>query len=387
MYTPTRTGGHAQYTRELLRALTRISESVELVTSEDLDPCFRGSEYPVHQILPPLRHRSHFRSRLGWAANRLSHYPRCERQFLQWLRGRPDIGAVHFQEHTSWRAPRFFGAVKASGRSVFYTVHNVRPHAYPPFVPPHQVDRWDRAAYRMCDGLFVLSPRLKDELSKFLGEPHPPIHVAPHGVWSVPERFHAPSMVDRMRLKRLLFFGNIRRNKGLDILLHAAGQMPDFGLTIAGEPREREYFESEVRPLVRRLCASGSRIDLIDRFIGDDELAELFAGHSAVVLPYTPGFTAQSGVVFLALAYDVPVVASKAGGLADLFDEFRVGSTFAADDARDLARAVRELHAEDRSEQLAGEIRAAKRRYSWDESARQTARAYGWAAQPMRACA
>ena len=388
MYTPTSSGGHAQYTWELMSALTRLEGvRAELVTSQDLAARFRTTAYPIHQILPPLAHRDQFRTRLGWAANRKLHYPRCERCFIQWLRGRPDIDVVHFQEHTPWRARRFFDTVRSMGKSVFYTVHNVRPHKYPPFIPKHRLDEWDRQSWKACDGLFVLSPRLKDSLVEFLGPKHPPIHVVPHGIWTVSTNGNSPSLVERLGLKRLLFFGAIRRNKGLELLLRAAGSLGEYSLTIAGEPRERDYFESQVLPAVNRLKAAGVRIDLIDRFIDDDELSELFAAHSAVVLPYTAEFTSQSGVVFMALAHDLPVVASNVGGLADLLSEFPVGTTFAENDAEDLARAVRELHAVQGCDRLAAAICAAKRKYSWDECARETLRAYGCVGEPMRACA
>ena len=93
MYTPTASGGHARYTHELLTALSHRGDvaAVELVTSEDVDPRFRSDRYPVHPILPRLAHRREFRTRLGWAMNRATHYPRCERRFLAWLEGRRDI--------------------------------------------------------------------------------------------------------------------------------------------------------------------------------------------------------------------------------------------------------------------------------------------------------
>src|SRR5437660_4999173 len=87
MYTPSADGGHALYTRELLRALVSLEEGArgerqgarefaspsplapcpstplsnaghrfqfELVTSENLAAEFRANEYPVHHILPAL---------------------------------------------------------------------------------------------------------------------------------------------------------------------------------------------------------------------------------------------------------------------------------------------------------------------------------------------
>jgi len=379
MYTPTASGGHARYTWELMSALSRIPDcKPELVSSETLEARYRSAPYPVHAILPSLTHRSEFRTKLTWAASRLMHYPRCERQFLEWLRGRADIGIVHFQEQTTWLAESLYRGVRAMGKRVFYTVHNVRPHAYPPLIPRSMVDDWDRQAWRQCDGLFVLSEQLREDLAKFLGVGRPPIYVAPHGIWSPTEaqRQAVPGLGERLRGKRLLFFGNIRRNKGLDLLLRAAESLPEYSLTIAGEPRELRYFEAEVVPAVERLRAAGRDIRLMNHFIPDDQLAALFAEHSAFVLPYTTDFTAQSGVVFMALTYEIPVIASAVGGLRDLLREFRIGSTFEPQQVDGLARAVRQLHEAARGDELSREIRRAKDRYSWDAAAEETARAY-----------
>jgi glycosyltransferase involved in cell wall biosynthesis len=385
MYTPTASGGHARYTWELMCALSRVPDcKVELVSSETLEAQYRAAPYPVHTVLPRLTHRREFRTKLSWAASRLMHYPRCERQFLEWLRGRPDIGIVHFQEQTMWLAEGLYRAVRAMGKQVFYTVHNVRPHAYPPLIPRQMVDDWDRRSWRQCDGLFVLSEQLREDLSRFLGRGHPPIYVAPHGTWSTTEA-QRPHINDRLRAKRLLFFGNIRRNKGLDILLRAAQSLPDYSLTIAGEPREVRYFETEVVPAVERLRRAGRDVRLMSHFIPDDQLGALFAEHSAFVLPYTTDFTAQSGVVFMALTYEIPVIASAVGGLRDLLRDYRIGSTFEPQRDGQLARAIRELHEGGYADDLAREIRRAKAHYSWDTAAEETAKAYRLAGRAERA--
>src|SRR5207245_1496283 len=104
------------------------------------------------------------------------------------------------------------------GKRTLFTVHNIYPHRYPSIVPKAIYHRWLRSAYRLCDGLFVHTDRLATELSAFIGEGAPPIHVVPHGVWSVERSAgdRAPSIDERASWKRLLFFGQIRRNKGLD---------------------------------------------------------------------------------------------------------------------------------------------------------------------------
>ncbi|MDB5318731.1 MAG: glycosyl transferase [Phycisphaerales bacterium] len=385
MYTPSADGGMAQYAWELLNALAAHprgggGDCFELVSGRDLQEQFKSDKYPVHAILPPLRHRSEFSSRLGWIASRLGHYPYREWAFLRWLRKRPDIGGVHFQERTPWLATSMFRRVRAMGKKVFYTVHNVLPHNYPAGVPRATVDGWTRKSCLLCDGLFVHTEALAAQLSQFLGEPHPPIQVVPHGVWTVRDTSGVPSVAERLTWKRLLFFGAIRRNKGLDLLLRAMEQLPGYRLTIAGEPLERQYFQDEVLPQINRLRAAGVEIDLQDHFTPDGEVAGLFARHGAVVLPYTQEFVAQSGVIFMALAHEIPVVASEAGGMRDLFGQYKVGETFKESSAAGLADAIRALHgAATDSVRLIEEIRLAKRRFSWGAAASATIAGYALA--------
>lgn len=382
MYTPSSDGGMAQYAWELMTAIAahpRAQHRYELVSGQDLQEQFRSDAYTIQSILPPLRHRSEFSNKASWVASRLTHYPRREWHFLRWLKRRPDVSAVHFQEWTPWLAAPMFRRIRAMGKKIFYTVHNVVPHHYPAMVPKAVFDGWIRKACRLCDGLFVLTEPLKEQLSRSLGEGHPPIYVAPHGVWTVRDLASAPTLEQRLAAKQLLFFGSIRRNKGLDLLLRAAEHLPGYGITIAGEPHEREYFETEVLPQVKRLRAAGLKIDLQDRFTPDDEVGPLFARHSSVILPYTKGFVAQSGVIFMALAHEVPVVASEAGGLKDLFAEYKIGEIFRDATPEALAASIRTLHEGARTDDVLNQIRAAKRRFSWHAAAGATLAGYALA--------
>src|SRR5437762_3367845 len=94
MYAPSAVGGHPLYVQELLTALVRHpggGERFELVSSVDLLPQFRTGAYPIHDVLPQLRHKSEFPNRFAWAWNRLTHYTRRDRMFLAWCAARPDV--------------------------------------------------------------------------------------------------------------------------------------------------------------------------------------------------------------------------------------------------------------------------------------------------------
>lgn len=382
MYTPSASGGHALYTRELMTALSQHAgdgHRFELVTGEDLADEFKTDAYPIHAVLPHLRHRKEFSSKAAWAISRALYYPRRELKLLDWLKGRPDVTGIHFQEYKPWLAGPLFRRIHKTGRKIYYTVHNLRPHDYPPGIPKPLMDHWNHQSWRACDGLFVHTELLAKQLADLLGQRRPPIHVSPHGTWTVHHPVHRPDFDERLRWKRLLFFGTIRRNKGLDLLLKAAEQLPGFSITIAGETGDHDYFDGQIMPQVHRLRASGMSVDVHLGFTPEPEVGPLFARHSAIVLPYTPKFAAQSGVVFLALAHELPVVASEVGGLRDLFGQYEIGSTFADLTPEGLARAVKQLFDGSDHGNIAQQIRAARSHYSWSAAADATLAGYGMA--------
>jgi glycosyltransferase involved in cell wall biosynthesis len=285
---------------------------------------------------------------------------------------------VHFQEWTPWLAARVFRKIHRMGKKAFYTVHNIVPHKYPRFVPKAVMHWWIRRACRTADGLFVHTEPLKQQLEQFLGSAKhaPPIHVVPHGVWSVKDDGSRPTLEQRLSWKKLLFFGTIRRNKGLDLLLQAIEHLPGYSLTIAGEPLEKDHFNNEIVPTIRRLQDQGVKIDFRPGFAPEDSVGPMFASHSAIILPYTSAFMSQSGVIYMALAHEVPVVASEVGGMRDLFKEFKIGETFVQRTPEALATAIRALDTGPNAAQLAEQFRLAKRRYSWQQSATATITGY-----------
>jgi glycosyltransferase involved in cell wall biosynthesis len=378
MYTPSSDGGHARYTHELLTALSQQPRGFryELVTSEDFNPEYRSDLYSIHTILPELQHRNSYRNKLSWAASRVLHYAKREQLFLKWLKLRPDIVGVHFQEWTPWLAAPLFRRVRKIGKRVFYTVHNIVPHKYPRFLPKSVMHRWVRAGCRECDCLFVHTKLLAQDLSQFLNGEHPPIKVVPHGVWTTNTAPKSQPLEHRLAQKRLLFFGTIRRNKGLHILLDAAESMLDVRITVAGEVLDRAYYSSQIVPRIDALRRKGAQIDLIDHFVPESKVAELLAAHSALVLPYTDEFKAQSGVVFLALAHQIPVITTEVGGLRDLLSHYKIGPTFDHHDPAALAGAVRSLLSGTDCAALTEQLCAARDAFSWQETARRTIDGY-----------
>ena len=134
----------------------------------------------------------------------------------------------------------------------------------------------------------------------------------------------------------LLTFGAIRPYKGVDLALDALARVDrelDVRLVVAG----RSWGSSEaLREQAKRLRLNG-RLELVDRFIPDDEAALLFAAADASLLPYRSA--SQSGVAQLSFAYGRPVIATRVGGLPAAVDD-GVNGILCEPDASSIAGAI-----------------------------------------------
>jgi len=105
--------------------------------------------------------------------------------------------------------------------------------------------------------------------------------------------------------RRLLFVGQVRVDKGADVLLSALRWLPDdVMVSFVGpqDPAKRALLESD---------SVSSRVTWIDRFVTDTELEEQLVAADLVVLPYRSSFSfygGASGVLLSALALGRPVV-------------------------------------------------------------------------------
>ena len=163
--------------------------------------------------------------------------------------------------------------------------------------------------------------------------------------------------------RHLLFLGIVRPYKGVDVLLRAlAGGAPDdVSLTVAGE-----FWggTAELEALAVELGV-GDRVRLRDGYVPAEELPGLYAGADAVVLPYRNATASQN--VWLAHEHGLPVIATRAGALADHVREGVDGLLCAPGDAGDLARALTEFYTPGTPERLRAGVRPVDPAPFWDD--------------------
>ena len=276
---------------------------------------------------------------------------------------------------------------KFLGKRIVFTAHNV--NAAERDGNESLLNRLSlKAQYRLVDHIFVHTDKMKEELCKGFGVAEQNVSAIPFGINnSVPDT-ELTSVEAKQKVgvgrsdKTILFFGRIRPYKGLDYLVTALRQLAlqdrAYRLIIAGEPKKESLqFWREVQQAIER---EGLRDQVVQeiRFIADEETELYFKAADVLVLPYTQVF--QSGVLFLAYSFGLPVIATNVGSLSDDIVEGETGYTCRPCDAADLAKALETYFKSDlfkTLDQRRAEIKSfARGHHSWDVVSDKTCSVY-----------
>lgn len=134
--------------------------------------------------------------------------------------------------------------------------------------------------------------------------------------------------------KLLLFFGYVRKYKGLDLLIDALAELvkkdSTYKLLAAGEFYDDEkYYRDKIATL-----KLNNSVKLLNQFIPNEEVAKYFEPSDLVVLPYRSA--TQSGILNLAYGFYKPVLVTDVGGLAEFVDNGKTGYVIQPDSQNDL---------------------------------------------------
>ncbi|MBI3302860.1 MAG: glycosyltransferase family 4 protein [Deltaproteobacteria bacterium] len=236
--------------------------------------------------------------------------------------------------------------------------HNTRPHE-----PLPGQDAALRLVVRRCDGVIVHSRSEYDLMTTVA--PGIAVRIVDYPLLEVPRRLPERAEAQR-RLgvsgRVLLFFGYVRKYKGLDLLLRALAQVPvDLGVTLLVAGEFYEPVES-YRELGRTLGIT-ERVRIIDRYIGEGEWPQLFAATDALVLPYVTA--SQSMSVTLAYGFGKPVIVTPVGGLAEAVEEGRTG-LIAEPEPAALAAAIQRLYTQLLPSPYQAYIEARRQHLGWE---------------------
>lgn len=184
-------------------------------------------------------------------------------------------------------------------------------------VIPHEKKFYDAAANRYflkhIDGFVVMSDVVENDLlslkpnAKYIRIDHP---IYDHFGGVIKRSDALDSLGLDQTKKYLLFFGFVRKYKGLDILLESLALLDeDIHVIVAGEVYGN--FESYQQIINRYQLAD--RVHLFTEYISDAEVAKYFCASDVCILPYRSA--TQSGITAIAHHFEIPLIATNVGGL------------------------------------------------------------------------
>ena len=208
-----------------------------------------------------------------------------------------------------------------------------------------------------------MSKKVLDDLTKFVN--NKPSQFIPHPLYdNFGDKISKAEARGKLGIglneKVILFFGFIRKYKGLDILLEAMkilkDQQQQIKLLVAGEFYEdRKIYDD----LINKLEIKNDLI-LHTEFIADSEVKFFLCAADCVVQPYRNA--TQSGVTPLAYHFEIPMIVTNVGGLPDMVPE-GVG-LIAEPNAKDIAEKIFEFFQLGENYFLP-HLREEKKKYSW----------------------
>jgi len=179
---------------------------------------------------------------------------------------------------------------------------------------------------KSCDAFVTMSEKVMNDLRKF--QKTKPAKQVLHPLYdnfgeAVPKEEARKKLGIDPNLKLALFFGFIRKYKGLDLLLTAMAndeiRSKRIKLMVAGEFYEDQQPYTE---LIKKLGIENALL-LKTNFIADSEVRYYLSAADVVVQPYRNA--TQSGVTPLAYHFEKPMVVTNVGGLPSLVPNEKVG--------------------------------------------------------------
>ena len=218
---------------------------------------------------------------------------------------------------------------------------------------------------KSCDAFLSLSASVMDDLSIFTDSNFK--KFIPHPIYDIfgdviPKEKALESLGLTIKDKHLLFFGFVRKYKGLDLMLQAMSdsRIINLGvkLIIAGEFYDDK---AEYTDMISDLGIEKNIIMKSD-FIPADKVKDYFCAADMITQTYRTA--TQSGVTQIAYSFNRPMLVTDVGGLAEIVPNNKVGYV-TSQDPTEIANAIIDFYKSNREKVFSDNTRLEKKRFSW----------------------
>lgn len=211
----------------------------------------------------------------------------------------------------------YLSKLKKNRIRLVVTVHDILP-----FNSKFYDKYFHKKIYKIADSIILQAENNLNRFKKLFLEESVKTTLVPHGNFIDHVNFKGKDeSIEYLNLPKdktiLLFFGQIKKVKGLGDLLEAFGNLikkrEDIYLVIAGNVWKDDF--SVYQNIINKYEINEKiRTDI--RFIPDDEVEYYYSASDLVILPYKDVY--QSGVIQLSYAYAKPVVATDIGPFKEI---------------------------------------------------------------------
>ncbi|HEY4612639.1 MAG TPA: glycosyltransferase, partial [Bacteroidota bacterium] len=249
---------------------------------------------------------------------------------------------------------------RGTGATVIAICDNVIPHEQRPG------DRaFTRYAFGAVDAFIVQSDAVEKDLLATVSAPR--YRKVAHPVYEI-FGGDVPKQEARRRLRIaderiVLFFGYIRKYKGLHLLIDAMKlvkqRLPVKALVVG------EFYEDE-KPYREHIQQAGveGAVQLVAEYVPNENVADYFCAADVVALPYLSA--TQSGIAQIAYNFGKPVIATNVGGLAEVVVDGVSGIVVSPNDPQAFADAIVQFYNKRLERKLSAGARQERKKYSWD---------------------
>lgn len=232
----------------------------------------------------------------------------------------------------------------------------------------------EKNAILNADRVIAVSNEMKNDILKYFDIKEEKIAVIHNGVDI--EKWNRKNTKEALKKygiegEYVLFVGRTTKQKGIEILLEAAGKIKSKIVIVTAGADTKEYFEE-----IKARALNIKNVKFIGEMLSEDETIELYSNAKVFVCPsiYEP-----FGIINLeAMACGVPVVASYVGGIKEIIVDGETGFFFKPSDAEELAQKVNTILKNQALAEKMGENgrKRVVENFSWDSIAKKTIALY-----------
>lgn len=357
-----------KYTVNLINNLYKYDVNIQLVSDEkkDFKEVNCGVEMKFNTTDKSL-------SKIKKAINYIKTWryivKKCEKE---------DIDLIHVQwfilSPIDWL---YLKKLNSKGVKIVVTVHDILP-----FNQKFYDYKYHKKIYELANKIIVQAQINKEKIIKLFDGVDNKVVYIPHGNFvNYAKQIDKKEARDYLNLpqdkKIILFFGQIKKVKGLDYLLNAMVKInkirDDIILVIAGKVWE-DKFDKYRKIIDDNKLTNVVRCDI--KYIPDNDISYYYSACDLNALPYLSVY--QSGVIQLAYAHRKPVVASDIPSFREVVLDNISGKLFETKNSEELSSSILELFngQYDLSEMGQKGYDYIEDKFSWDKIAESVAAIY-----------